>query len=80
MVPVSLIGGGRRIVVLGVLIGLVIGAAACARFLREEVTTNGLRLRRIEMQLDAMRAELDLANETRLATLRKRLERGPPED
>lgn len=68
------------IVVLGVLIGLVIGAAACAWFLGEEATANGLRLRRIEMQLDAMRAELELANETRLATLRKRLERGPPED
>jgi uncharacterized protein (DUF3084 family) len=67
-------------VVLGVLIGLLIGAAACAWFLGEEVKANGFRLRHIEMQLDAMRAELELANETRLATLRRRLEREQPED
>jgi uncharacterized membrane-anchored protein YhcB (DUF1043 family) len=67
-------------IVLGVLIGLLIGAAVCARFLREEVTANiGPRLRRIEMQLDAMRAEIDLATETRLAALRKRTDRGGPD-
>jgi hypothetical protein len=69
------------IIVLGVLIGLLIGAGVCARFLREEVTANiGPRLRRIEMQLETLRAELDLATEARLAALRKRIDRGQPDE
>lgn len=68
-------------VILGVLIGLLIGAGVCARFLRQEMLANiGPRLRHIEMQLDTLRAELDLATETRLAALRKRLDRGQPDD
>lgn len=64
------------VILLGVLIGLLIGAAVCARFLRQEMTGNiGPRLRRIEMQLDTLRAELDLATEARLAALRKRIDR-----
>jgi hypothetical protein len=34
----------------------------------------GPRLRRIEMQLDTLRAELNLATETRLAALSKRID------
>ena len=69
------------LIVLGVLIGLLIGAVTCARFLKQEMAANvGPRLRRIEMQLDALRAELNLATETRLAALRKRIEREHSDD
>jgi uncharacterized membrane-anchored protein YhcB (DUF1043 family) len=65
------------LLLLGVLIGLVIGAAVCARFLREELAANiGPRLRRIELQLDAFRAELNLVTEARLAALNRRLDQG----
>ena len=60
------------IILLGVLIGLLLGAAVCARFLRQEMMANiSPRLRRIELQLDTLRAELNLAIEARLAALNK---------
>jgi uncharacterized membrane-anchored protein YhcB (DUF1043 family) len=63
-------------ILLGLLIGLVIGAAVCARYLRQEVTANiGPRLRRIELQLDALRTEVNLATELRLGTLHKQIDR-----
>jgi uncharacterized protein YneF (UPF0154 family) len=59
------------VIVLGLLIGLLIGAAVCARYLRQEVAANiGPRLRHIELQLETMQAELNLATEARLAALR----------
>jgi hypothetical protein len=71
----------RMGILIGVLIGLLIGVAASARYLRQEIAANvGPRLRHIELQLDILRAELNLANEARLATLRKRIERGNSED
>jgi uncharacterized membrane protein YciS (DUF1049 family) len=61
----------------GVLIGLLIGAVVCARYLRQEVTVNiAPRLRRIEQQIETLRAELNLATEVRLAALSKRLGQG----
>ena len=61
-------------VLLGFLIGLLLGAAASARYLRQEIAANvGPRLRRIELQLDALQAELNLANEARLAALQGRI-------
>jgi hypothetical protein len=64
-------------ILLGVLIGLLIGAATCARYVRQEVTANiGPRLRRIEQQIETLRAELNLATEVRLAALSKRLRQG----
>lgn len=65
----------RVAILLGVLIGLLIGAAACARYLRQEIAANiGPRLRHIELQLDTLQAELNLATETRLAVLSRRLD------
>jgi hypothetical protein len=50
---------------------------ASARYLRQEIAANiGPRLRNIELQLETLRAELNLATEARLAALNKRLERG----
>lgn len=55
--------------------GLLIGAAACARFLRQEISANiGPRLRHIELQLETLRAELNLATEARLAVLNRRID------
>lgn len=62
---------------LGVLIGLLIGAALCVRYLRQEVAANiGPRLRHIEQQIETLQAELNLATEVRLAALSKRLDQG----
>ena len=77
----------RVVILLGLLTGLLIGAAVCARYLRQDIVANiEPRLRRIEQQLDALsaelntlRAELNLATEVRLAALNKRLEEGRPD-
>lgn len=62
-------------ILLGVLIGLLIGAALCVRYLRQEVAANiGPRLRHIEQQIETLQAELSLATEVRLAALSKRLD------
>ena len=61
----------RVLALLGLLVGLLAGAAVSARYLRQEIAANvGPRLRRIELQLDALQAELNLATEARLAALR----------
>ena len=63
-------------ILLGLLMGLVIGAAVCARYLRQEIAANiGPRLRSIELQLDALRAEVNLATEARLASLSRRVDK-----
>jgi hypothetical protein len=68
-------------VLLGVLAGLVAGAAVCARYLRQEIAANiGPRLRRIEQQLDSLQAEVNLATEVRLAALSKRIDQSQPDD
>lgn len=68
------------VVVLGLLIGLLIGAVASARYLRQEIAANiGPRLRQIELQLDTLQAELSLATEARLAALRKRIDQEKPD-
>jgi uncharacterized membrane-anchored protein YhcB (DUF1043 family) len=70
----------KVVVVLGLLIGLLIGAVASARYLRQEIAANiGPRLRQIELQLDTLQAELSLATEARLAALRKRIDQEKPD-
>ncbi len=69
------------VILLGVLIGLLIGAAVCARYLRQEMAANvGPRLRRIEQQLDILRAEVNLATEARLAALSRLIDQGQSDD
>jgi hypothetical protein len=66
-------------ILLGLLIGLLTGAGVCARYLRQEVSANiGPRLKSIELQLDALRAEVSLATEIRLASLSRRPDQGQP--
>ena len=68
-------------VFVGVLMGFPAGMFLCARYLRQEIAANiGPRLRRIEMQLDSLHAEMNLATETRLAALTKRVEDSKPDD
>jgi hypothetical protein len=69
------------VILLGLLIGLLVGAAVCARYLRQEITANiGPRLRHIELELDTLRAELNLATEARLAALNRRIDQGKPDN
>lgn len=68
-------------ILLGILLGLLVGTAVCARYLRQEIAANvGPRLRRIELQLDTLHAELNLATETWLATLKRCIEGGQSDD
>jgi len=53
---------------LGALLGLLTGALLCIRFIRQEVAADiGPRLRRIQVQLDALEAEVGLVIGTRYA-------------
>jgi hypothetical protein len=62
----------KVIILLGLLMGLLAGAVASARYLRQEIAANmGPRLRNIEQQLEILRAEVNLATETRLAALNR---------
>jgi hypothetical protein len=57
-----------RIFTLGALLGLLMGALLCIRFIRQEVAGDiGPRLRRIQAQLDALEAEVGLVIGTRYA-------------
>jgi hypothetical protein len=59
------------VILLGVLMGLLVGVAVCARYLRQEMAASiAPRLRHIELQLDTLRAELNLATEARLAAMK----------
>lgn len=69
------------LILLGVLIGLLIGATVCARYIRQEITASiGPRLRHMELQLDTLRAELNLATEARLAALNRRIDQEQSDD
>ncbi len=62
-------------ILLGLLVGAVIGAAAFARLVRQEAAANiGPRLRNIELQLETLRAEVNLATELRLASINRRID------
>jgi uncharacterized membrane-anchored protein YhcB (DUF1043 family) len=68
----------RMLILLALLAGLAIGAAASARYIRQEVAANvAPRLRNIELQLDTLRAEVNLATELRLASINRRIDPGP---
>lgn len=63
---------------LGALIGIVTGCAVSARYLRQEIAANiGPKLRRIQVQLDHLGAEIDLALATQRADAAARALRSP---
>jgi hypothetical protein len=50
----------------GALLGALLGGALCVRYLRQEVAANiGPKLQHIQLQLDNIQAELNLAITTR---------------
>jgi len=50
------------IFLVGVQLGALFGATLCVRYLRQEIAANvGPRLRQIQLQLDSLQAELNLA-------------------
>lgn len=60
------------IFVVGALLGLLVGAIACMRYLRQEMTANVTpKLKLIQLHLDNIEAEVQLALATRTAELRR---------
>ena len=54
----------------GVLLGVVVGGALCVRYLRREIADDvGPKLRRLQLQLGNIEAELNLVIATRHAEL-----------
>lgn len=63
---------------LGSLLGLLLGALLCIRFIRQEVAGDiGPRLRRIQVQLDSLEAEVGLVIGTRYAEVSAHLSQDP---
>jgi hypothetical protein len=57
-------------ILLGVLMGLLVGAAVCARYLRQEIAADtGPRPRRTGLRFDTLTPGLNLATGARLASL-----------
>jgi hypothetical protein len=66
------------IVLVAALVGIVTGGAVCIRYLRQAIAADiGPRLRRIQLQLDNLEAEINLAMATRLTELSRRYGQGP---
>jgi hypothetical protein len=58
------------IFVVGALIGVIMGGALCVRYLRREIAADvGPALKRVELQLGNIEAQLNLAIVTRYAEL-----------
>jgi uncharacterized membrane-anchored protein YhcB (DUF1043 family) len=67
------------IFLVGALLGLIMGGALCVRYLRREITADiGPRLKQMQLQLDSIQAELNLAIATRFAELSSRFPDDPP--
>ena len=63
---------------LGALMGLLTGALLCIRFIRQEVAGDiGPRLRRIQVQLDTLEAEVGLVLGTRYAEVSAHISEDP---
>jgi hypothetical protein len=66
------------IFVLGALLGLLMGALLCIRFIRQEVAADlGPKLQRIQAQLDTLTAEMTLIAGARYAELTARISQDP---
>lgn len=58
------------IFLIGLLLGVLGGGALCVRYLRQEIAADiGPRIRRVQMQLDNLDTEINLALATRLLDL-----------
>jgi len=64
---------------IGLLSGVLGGGALCVRYLRHEIAADiGPGLRRVQMQLDNLETELNLALATRLGDLLRAQAQAPP--
>jgi hypothetical protein len=64
---------------LGVLLGVLLGGTLCVTYLRQEVAASiNPKLRRVELQLDTIESQLNLAIMTRYAELGARSEGSTP--
>jgi hypothetical protein len=67
------------IFLVGALLGVIMGGAICVRYLRREIAADiGPKLKRVQLQLDNIEAELTLALVTRRTELSTRPPREPP--
>jgi hypothetical protein len=67
------------IFLVGVLLGVIAGGALCVRYLRREIADDiGPKLKRLQLQLDSIETELNLAIVTRHAELSACSPGGPP--
>jgi hypothetical protein len=67
------------IFLVGALLGVILGGTACVRYLRREITDDiGPKLKRVQLQLDTIESQLNLAVMTRYAELSARPPSDPP--
>ena len=67
------------IFLVGALLGVIMGSTLCVRYLRREIAADlGPRLKRIQLQLDNLETQLNLAIMTRYAELSSRSPGDPP--
>ena len=60
------------IFLLGALLGVIMGGALCVGYLRREIAADiGPKLKRVQLQLDNVEAQLNLAIITRYGELRR---------
>ena len=65
------------IFLVGALLGVIMGGIVCVRYLRREIAPDiGPKLKRVQLQLDTIETQLNLAIMTRYAELSSR----PPDD
>ena len=68
------------IFLVGALLGVIMGGSICVRYLRREIAADiGPKLKRVQLQLDNIEAELTLAIVTRRTELDTRRPGGPPD-
>jgi hypothetical protein len=74
------VGGGHMLIFLvGALLGVIMGGTLCVRYLRREIAADiGPRLKRVQLQLDNIESQLNLAIVTRYAELGSRALGDPP--
>lgn len=67
------------IFLVGALLGVIMGSTLCVRYLRREIAADlGPRLKRIQLQLDNLETQLNLAIMTRYTELSSRSPGDPP--
>lgn len=63
---------------LGILLGVLLGGTLCVTYLRQEITAGiSPKLKRVEVQLDTIESQLNLAVVTRYAELSARSQADP---